>query len=93
MLRSLVGSEMCIRDSQGKALVRVAGIAALVTICVTAWLWGSSSDRLATELIQMGDVQKLPDVEVLQDFDAIQGLAQASVDVDWELILAMDETF
>ena len=41
----------------------------------------------------MGDVQKLPDVEGLQDFDAIQGLAQASVDVDWELILAMDETF
>ena len=34
----------------------------------------------------MGDVQKLPDVEALQDFDAIQGLAQASVDVDWELI-------
>ena len=78
---------------QGKALVRVAGIAALVTICVTAWRWGSGSERLATELIQMGDVQKLPDVEALQDFDAIQGLAQASVDVDWELILAMDETF
>ena len=77
---------------QGKALVRLQGSRS-VTICVTAWRWGAPSERLATELIQMGDVQKLPDVEALQDFDAIQGLAQASVDVDWELILAMDETF
>ena len=39
---------------QGKALVRVAGIAALVTICVTAWRWGAPS------WMKRSDVMTLP---------------------------------
>ena len=53
---------------------------------------GGGAPGRRDRLIQM-EMFKTPDVEALQDFDAIQGLAQASVDVDWELILAMDETF
>ena len=71
-------------------MLRVSGMAAGLTLGWLAWHWSEPPDRLAISMSQLDDLESLPSIEELKDFQAISGMAQASVDVDWELILAMD---
>jgi hypothetical protein len=70
--------------------IRVSGFIALLLFGFFLWQWDPSKPNLAQSVTAVTESQMVPTVEELEHFDAIHGLAQATPEVDWELVFAME---
>lgn len=70
--------------------IRIAGTSAILLAGIWLWQWDPTAPSLVESITTVTQAETVPTVEELENFDAINGLAQTSSDVDWELVFAMD---
>ena len=70
--------------------IRIAGTSAILLAGFWLWQWDPTAPSMVESITTVTQAETVPTVEELENFDAINGLAQTSFDVDWELVFAMD---
>jgi len=70
--------------------IRIAGTSAVLLAGFWLWQWDPTAPDMVESITTVTRAETVPTVEELENFDAINGLAQPHPDVDWELVFAMD---